>query len=128
MSTQGNAVLGERAGNGPLGEKRPRLELTPQDRLDSWKEIAAYLRRGTRTVQRWELEQGLPVHRLRGRKPGGVFAYKPEVDAWWRERSLEAERAPDAAMGSGPWRKWVRMALAFLAVVWMASLIVLVRS
>jgi TolB-like protein len=36
----------------------------PEERLDSWKEIAAYLRRGTRTVQRWASEQGLPVHRL----------------------------------------------------------------
>ena len=26
----------------------------PDDRLDSWKEIAAYLGRGVRTVQRWE--------------------------------------------------------------------------
>ena len=34
------------------------------DRLDSWKEIAAYLGRGVRTVQRWEREEGLPVHRL----------------------------------------------------------------
>jgi DNA-binding transcriptional regulator YiaG len=33
-------------------------------RLDSWKEIAAYLKRGARTVQRWEREERLPVHRL----------------------------------------------------------------
>jgi hypothetical protein len=33
-------------------------------RLDSWKEIAAYLGRSIRTVQRWEREEGLPVHRL----------------------------------------------------------------
>ena len=31
--------------------------------LDSWKEIAAYLRRDIRTVQRWEKQEGLPVHR-----------------------------------------------------------------
>src|SRR5437867_9654696 len=36
----------------------------PADRLDSWKEIAAYLRRSPRTVQRWERQEGLPVHRL----------------------------------------------------------------
>ena len=35
----------------------------PGDRLDSWKEIAAYLNRGVRTVRRWEEEEGLPVHR-----------------------------------------------------------------
>src|SRR5207249_9472999 len=33
-------------------------------RLDSWKEIAAYLGRGITTVQRWEQKEGLPVHRL----------------------------------------------------------------
>ena len=33
------------------------------DRLDSWKEIAAYLKRAVRTVQRWEQEEGLPVLR-----------------------------------------------------------------
>src|ERR1041385_1511743 len=36
----------------------------PERRLDSWKAIAAYLGRGVRTVQRWEREEGLPVHRL----------------------------------------------------------------
>jgi hypothetical protein len=34
---------------------------TGRDRLESWKEIAAYLKRGARTVQRWEAEEGLPV-------------------------------------------------------------------
>jgi hypothetical protein len=28
----------------------------PDDRLDSWKEVAAFLGRGVRTVQRWERE------------------------------------------------------------------------
>ena len=35
----------------------------PDDRLDSWKEIAAFLGRTVRTVQRWEKTQGLPLHR-----------------------------------------------------------------
>jgi hypothetical protein len=38
--------------------------LTATGRLDSWKEIAAYLKRGVTTVQRWERTEGLPVHRL----------------------------------------------------------------
>jgi len=40
---------------------------TPSDLLDSWKEIARYLNRDIRTIQRWEHTKGLPVHRL----PGG---------------------------------------------------------
>ena len=35
----------------------------PEDRLDSWKEIAAYLDRDVTTVQRWERREGMPVHR-----------------------------------------------------------------
>jgi hypothetical protein len=69
----------------------------PADRLDSWKEIAAYLRRSPRTVQRWERQEGLPVHRLVHDKLGSVYAYRSELDGWWAERRsrLEAE-AEDA--------------------------------
>lgn len=40
------------------------------DVLNSWKEVATYLGRGIRTVQRWERELGLPIRRPRG-KPRG---------------------------------------------------------
>jgi hypothetical protein len=53
-----------------------------QHRLDSWKEIAAYLRRDERTVQRWESERGLPVHRTPSGKRGNVFAYREDLDRW----------------------------------------------
>jgi adenylate cyclase len=56
-------------------------------RLDSWKEIAAYLKRGARTVQRWEREEGLPVHRLVHGTLGSVYAYRSELDRWWASRS-----------------------------------------
>jgi TolB-like protein len=52
------------------------------DRLDSWKEIAAYLKRDERTVRRWEKE-GLPVRRHAHKKQASVYAFKPEIDAWW---------------------------------------------
>jgi hypothetical protein len=41
----------------------PPSERTPKERLDSWKEIAAYLGRDVTTVQRWEKREGMPVHR-----------------------------------------------------------------
>ena len=66
------------------------------ERLDSWKEVAAYLRRGARTVQRWEREQGLPVHRLQHEKLGSVYAYKSELDEWWDTRRGELETQPSA--------------------------------
>lgn len=50
--------------------------------LNSWKEIAAYLGRGVRTVQRWEQELGLPVRRPRGKERSAVIALRPDLDAW----------------------------------------------
>jgi TolB-like protein/cytochrome c-type biogenesis protein CcmH/NrfG len=55
-------------------------------RLESWKEIASYLRRDKRTVQRWEKEYGLPVHRLQLNTGSTVYAYTAELDAWYAER------------------------------------------
>src|SRR5437899_1981018 len=64
------------------------------DRLDSWKEIAVYLNRAVRTVQRWARKAGLPVHRLATEKRGAIYAYRSEIDAWWdhRSSSLAADR------------------------------------
>src|SRR5579864_7941705 len=57
--------------------------------LNSWKEIAAYLNRGVRTVQRWEIELGLPVRRPRGRSRSAVIALRPEMDEWIHSCPLE---------------------------------------
>jgi Tol biopolymer transport system component len=65
----------------------------PGDRLDSWKEIARYLGRGVTTVQRWEQEEGLPVHRLPHSKKGSVYAFKQEVDGWRSARTQAPSRA-----------------------------------
>lgn len=72
------------------------------DRLDSWKEIAAYLRRDVTTVQRWERREGLPVHRLVHARQGSVYAFKHELDAWVHSRdgsaiSESARAAPSTA-------------------------------
>lgn len=56
------------------------------ERLESWKEIASYLRRGARTVQRWERAESLPVHRHLHDKLGTVYAYKSELEAWRHAR------------------------------------------
>ena len=75
----------------------------PHDRLDSWKEIAAYLGRGIRTVQRWEREEGLPVHRLVHDKRGSVYAQRDELAAWWdSRRSTLAGQPSDDAGSSAP--------------------------
>jgi len=61
-------------------------ERPPEDCLDSWKEIADYLARQVRTVQRWEKAEGLPVHRHLHDKAGTVKAYKSEIDGWLQLR------------------------------------------
>ena len=67
-----------------------------EGRLESWKEIAAHLNRHVTTVRRWEKHEGLPVHRHLHTKLGTVYAFRDELDAWWRSRSpeLEPRRAP----------------------------------
>ena len=57
-----------------------------QDRLDSWKAIAGYLKRDVTTAQRWERREGMPVHRHLHDKQGSVYAYRSELDAWWENR------------------------------------------
>jgi TolB-like protein len=73
-------------------------ERAGQQRLDSWKAIAAYLKRDVRTVQRWERYEGLPVHRKLHGKLSSIYAYTSELDAWWGEgRSVPpSETSPDA--------------------------------
>lgn len=58
----------------------------PEDRLDSWKEIGAYLNRDVTTVQRWEKREGMPVHRHLHDRMGSVYASRAELDAWARGR------------------------------------------
>src|SRR5918994_5492634 len=62
-------------------------------RLDSWKEIAAHLKRDVATVRRWEKREGLPVHRHLHEKLGSVFAYTDELDAWKEGRRAPGESA-----------------------------------
>ena len=57
-----------------------------ESRLDSWKEIAAYLGRHVTTAKRWEKHEGLPVHRHLHEKLASVYAFRGELDAWWRSR------------------------------------------
>ena len=57
-------------------------------RLDSWKEIAAYLNRDVTTVQRWEKREGMPVYRHQHYRMGSVYGFRPELDAWALSRNI----------------------------------------
>ena len=69
------------------------------ERLDSWKEIAAYLGRDLRTVRRWEKEKQLPVHRVPGGERRAVFAYRVQIDAWLEniDGDESASSSPEAS-------------------------------
>jgi TolB-like protein/Tfp pilus assembly protein PilF len=70
-----------------------------EERLDSWKEIAAYLGRDVTTVQRWEKREGMPVHRHLHDKRGSVYALASELDVWRKSRKLgpaQEENTPGA--------------------------------
>src|ERR1700727_2455741 len=59
--------------------------------LSSWKDIARYLGKGVRTVQRWERHLGLPVRRPNGAlQKSAVVLYRGDVDAWLATRSARS--------------------------------------
>ena len=104
------------------------------DRLDSWKEIAAYLRRGVSTVQRWEHEEGLPVRRHLHGKGGSVYAYRSEIDCWWENRRQDlnvrepspSDAVPDTAENPRRPGRWIWTPGP--AMVGMLVLVILVAS
>jgi tetratricopeptide (TPR) repeat protein len=80
------------------------------DRLDSWKEIANYLKREVRTVQLWEKKEGLPVHRHFHNQLGTIYAFRSEIEQWRRQvtrksRGSEWEPEKPAAAVEGPGSK-----------------------
>lgn len=67
-----------------------------QERLESWKQIAAYLGKSERTVRRWQQVEGLPVHRHQHQQRGSVWAFRNELDDWLAGRRLSPEPLADA--------------------------------
>ena len=96
-------------------------------RLDSWKEIAAYLKRDVTTVRRWEKREGLPVHRHLHQQRESVYAFRPEIDRWWLGRgenhtSDDEPRHPAAAGGPARFWKSPRVAWSAAAVLALTTL------
>lgn len=113
----------------------PISDLAPPesaDRIESWKEIASFLRRDVRTVQRWEKPEGLPVHRHMHGERGTVYAYPRELEEWWKRRKphLDVESKDTAiewqeAVASGRLLpRWIPLgvlALAGCLLAWRGS-------
>jgi TolB-like protein/Flp pilus assembly protein TadD len=113
----------------------PKAGATAQGRrLESWKEIAAYLGRDVTTVRRWEKGEGLPVHRHLHNKLGSVYAFTTELDAWRNNRAPAA--ATDAPDTPPPVPESVRLGrhgrmaavLAAITLILAAGVIWLVRE
>ena len=115
----------------PLEDSAPGSQASqkpPEERLDSWKEIAAYLKRDITTVQRWEKREGMPVHRHVHDKRGSVYALGSELDAWLSHRRAtlgngqrgEQETALPSTVR--PARRWLALgslaAIAALAIAY----------
>jgi len=79
-----------------------RLEPVYHDAVDKppfgfftgWKQIANYLRKGVRTIQRYERELGLPIHRPNGKSSGSVIATKAELDGWLNATLIQVGSVP----------------------------------
>src|SRR6266852_1188635 len=75
----------------------PKGSPLPDKKLVSWKEIASYLGREVRTVQRWERTEVLPVHRHEHQKKSTVYAFTSELDEWFKKRQPVDDPEADAA-------------------------------
>ena len=70
--------------------------------LSGWKEIAAYVNRVVRTVQRWEKDLAFPVRRPRGKSRSAVIALRSDIDNWVRSHPLTNGHTPKIADGTVP--------------------------
>ena len=107
----------------------PQAGSAPNDRLDTWKEIAAYLNRDVTTVQRWEKRERMPVHRHLHDRMGSVYASRAELDAWARSRNpspapdAEAPLAATHPTPTAPAPRFRRLYLFPVAVMILAALL-----
>ena len=92
-------------------------------RLESWKAIAAYFGRDTRTVQRWERTENLPIHRHSHEKLGTVYAYEAELESWLKARSGQFAGPSTVAVRKLP-GKTISIAAGAIVVLASAALFV----
>ena len=83
--------------------------------LTSWKDIAQYMGKGVRTVQRWEQDFGLPVRRPHGSSKKAILARPSDLDAWVALRcSSRAQLVPDGLTDGNPAAAGTRKPPAFV--------------
>jgi TolB-like protein/Flp pilus assembly protein TadD len=108
-----------------MANETASAEPSSEARLNSWKEIAAYLKCSERTVRRWE-EEGLPVHRHPHKAKAAIYAYKAEIDAWWRDghepvKQIQGLQHPPSVVPR--WWTWPRAMLSAVLASALASVV-----
>ena len=71
-------------------------------RLDTWKEIGAFFGRDERTVKRWEVTRGLPVHRVPGGGRANVYANTDELIEWLKGKNVTEDPASVTVAPANP--------------------------
>lgn len=117
-----NPVTEAPGATGKQGQFGTNRDMTPSEgnpianrRLDTWKEIGAFFGRDERTVKRWEVTRGLPVHRVPGGGRANVYANTDELIEWLKGKNVaedsgatkvtaanaELEAKPEEEVGDG---------------------------
>jgi hypothetical protein len=91
--------------------------------LNGWKEIAAYLGKSVRSVQRWELTLHLPVHRIRTPDGQIVYAQTDEIETWRRQLDRSPEQADSDAAEEVAFRPRFVLAAGAVLVVFAAGML-----
>ena len=86
VHADGDSVYAHRAELDDWWMNDSRTHSASDARLDSWKEIAAYLLTSVRSATRWEKEKGLPVRRHVHLKGDSLYAFRTELDDWWKDQ------------------------------------------
>jgi len=76
----------------------PTHALIPHEQLWGWKAIARFMAMSVRSVQRWESEAKLPVHRLKTGHRARPYALKAQLWAWIVERTVSRRPVPQLDM------------------------------
>jgi tetratricopeptide (TPR) repeat protein len=71
-------------------------------RLDTWKEIGAFFGRDERTVKRWEVTRGLPVHRVPGGGRANVYANTDELIEWLKGKNVAEDSGATRVAAANP--------------------------
>jgi hypothetical protein len=93
----------------------------PNDKLESWKEIASFIGRDVRTSIRWAKDRGMPVHRIPGGDRSRVYASRSEIKAWVEGKREEKPAELPSTAQAAPSKRTKSQLVAGVAIVLIAA-------